>query len=88
MRARISQSLKQREWVDTPNRIASRARTGASAASEARKIPIRCVDDGNVFESVKAAAQFYGVNQMKLGAAIRTQKAYHGKRFERLPKPT
>mgnify|MGYP000039888050 CR=1 FL=1 len=85
-REKIRQSLKARQWVDTPARIASRARTGASAASEARKIPVRCLDDGHVFDCVKAAALFYGFDQMKLGAAIREQKMYRGRRFERLPK--
>lgn len=85
-REKIRQSLKAAQWVDTPARAASRARTGASAASEARKIPVKCLDDGNVFDCVKAAAQFYGFDQMKLGAAIRAQQTHKGKRFERLSK--
>lgn len=87
-REKIRQSLKQAKWVDTPARIASRARTGASAASEARKIPVRCIDDGNVFESVKAAAKFYGHDAVHLARAIRVGRIYRGRRFERLPKPT
>lgn len=87
-RAKISQTLKQRGWQDTPNRIASRARTGASAASEARKVPVRCVSDGRVFESVKAAAAEYGLVPTKLAQAIRKGWAIHGKRFERLSKPS
>lgn len=85
-REKIRRSLKAAQWVDTPARIASRARTGASAASEARKIPVKCLDDGNVFDCVKYAANFYGMDQMKLGAAIRAEKPYRGRRFERLPK--
>lgn len=85
-REKIRQALKAAEWVDTPARVASRARTGTAAAREARKIPVRCVDDGNVFESVKAAAAFYGADQMKLGASIRAQRKYRGRLFERLPK--
>ena len=85
-REKIRQTLKNATWVDTPARIASRTRTGVRAAHEARKIPVRCVEDGNVFETIKAAAQFYGLNQMKLGAAIRAGKPYRGHTFERLPK--
>lgn len=87
-REKIRASLKAHEWKDTPARIASRARTGASAASEARKIPVKCVDDGRTFNSVKEAAAFYGVDQMKLGAAIRAGRPYRGRQFERLPKPS
>lgn len=86
-RARISRALKERGWVDTPARVASRARTGAQAASTARKTPVRCLDDGRVFDSVKAAAGFYGFNQMKLGLAIRESRAYRGTRFERMTHP-
>lgn len=85
-REKIRQALKARQWQDTPARAASRARTGASAASEARKIPVKCLDDGNIFDCVKAAAKFYGLDQMKLGAAIRAGKPYRGRTFERLPK--
>lgn len=87
-KVKISQTLKQRGWQDTPARIASRARTGASAASEARKIPVQCLDDGNVFESVKDAAKFYGHDQVHLGRAIRVGRPYRGRRFQRLPKPS
>lgn len=85
-REKIRQSLKAVQWVDTPARIASRARTGASAASEARKIPVKCFDDGHVFESVRAAAKFYGHDSVHLARAIRAGKPYRGRRFERLPK--
>lgn len=87
-REKIRQTLKQLAWADTPARDASRARTGASAASEARKIPLRCLDDGRVFESAKAAALFYGMAQSDLGRAVREQRAIKGLRFERLPKST
>ncbi len=86
-REKIRQSLKAVTWVDTPARIASRARTGASAASEARKIPVKCLDDGNVFESVRAAAKFYGLDSVQLSAAVRKQRVvFKGKRFVCLPK--
>lgn len=85
-REKIRQTLKNATWVDTPARIASRARTGVRAAHEARKIPVRCIEDGNVFETIKAAAKFYDLDQMKLGAAIRAGRAYRGHSFERLPK--
>ena len=87
-REKIRQSLKQAQWADTPARVASRARTGTAAAHEARKLPVRCVEDGKVFESVKAAALFYGLNPQKLAMYLREGWSYHGKRFERLPKPT
>lgn len=87
VREKIRRALKNAQWVDTPKRAASRFRTGTTAAQEARKITVRCLDDGNVFESVKAAATFYGVDRMQLGAAIRGKRPYRGRRFERLAKP-
>lgn len=84
-KVKISQTLKQRGWQDTPARVASRARTGASAASEARKIPVLCATDGRTFESVKAAAAFYGLVPTKLALAIRKGWAIHGLRFSRQP---
>lgn len=86
-REKIRHSLRLARWVDTPARAASRARTGTTAAREARKIPVRCLGDGMIFESVRAAAEFYELDPAKLGAAIRAQRAYRDKQFERLPKP-
>jgi len=82
-KAKISQTLKQRGWQDTPARVASRARTGASAASEARKIAVECVNDGRVFESLKAAAEFYGLVPTKLSLAFRKGWRIRGMRFIR-----
>lgn len=83
-REKIRQSLKQAVWVDTPARIASRARTGASAASAARKVPLVCEEDGNVFESMKDAAAFYGFLPTKLSLAMRKGWAIRGLHFRRL----
>jgi group I intron endonuclease len=85
-REKIRQTLKQATWVDTPARVASRNRTGASAASEARKIPVKCVSDGLVFESIKAAAKFYHNDQVQLARAVRAGKPYGGRFFALLPK--
>lgn len=86
VRERIRQTLKKATWVDTPARAASRRRTGASAASEARKIPVKCVSDGLVFESIKAAAKFYHNDQVRLAKAIRAGQPYGGRSFVLLPK--
>ncbi len=85
-REKIRQTLKQRVWVDTPARAASRARTGASAASEARNTPIECVSDGKVFGSMKATAEFYGFKPTKLSLALRKGWRIGGRSFRRLPK--
>jgi group I intron endonuclease len=86
-REKIRRSLKEAKWVDTPARIASRARTGASAASEARKIAVECVNDGRVFESLKAAAEFYGLVPTKLSLAFRKGWRIRGMRFIRRRAP-
>jgi group I intron endonuclease len=85
-REKISQTLKQATWVDTPARVASRNRTGTSAAVEARKIPVKCVSDGLVFESIKAAAKCYRNDQVRLAKAIRAGEPYGGRVFVLLPK--
>lgn len=83
-REKIRTTLQKRQWVDTPARQASRARTGTSAAQLARRVPVLCENDGLHYESVKDAAVHYGLNATKLAAAIRVDKAYKGLRFRRV----
>lgn len=84
IRAKIAATLRGRQWTDTPARQASRARTGTSAAQNARRVPVLCETDGLRYGSVKDAAAHYGFNATKLAAAIRADKAYKGLRFRRV----
>lgn len=82
-RSKISETLKQREWVDTPARVESRERVGVHRANEAHRRPVVCLTDGRSFSSQSEAAKFYGISAVHLGQAIITGRAASGLRFAR-----
>ena len=82
-RARISEARKE-AWKGSREKYLAAAQNAVKKALEKRKIPVRCVEDGRVFEGCSDADRFYS---FRIGWTSRllkgTVKNTTGRTFER-----
>lgn len=79
-RLKISAAQKLIPWEPTERRLAALS-VSIRKASEARKIPVQCVDDGRVFVCAQEAADFYGTRAELVRQSIKRGHRVKGLKF-------